>query len=245
MAEERRSPWPRRVVIIGVAWAMAALVFGTIKEPTPKALAVMVALPASGLYTLVLYATRRLWVPRLARRRPVRNAILLGIFNAAVVETFFLVMEKITGATGVAAHPNLLADLAITMPWYVPMIWTFVRVQNRRHFGAVTVLLLAGLYESGADGLLAGWLLPVVTGKMAPLNLGFFLLLGGIMFWAFILCYSSFLLPPAWVLEAARAPGESPAPPLPHAWRDALKPLFWLIPYAAIAVPLLWLASRK
>jgi hypothetical protein len=245
MAEERRSPWPRRVVIIGVAWAMAALLFGTIKDPTPKALAVMTALPASGLYTLVLYATRRLWVPRLARRRPVRNAILLGIFNAAVVETFFLVMEKITGATGVAAHPNLLVDLAITMPWYVPMIWTFVRVQNRRHFGAVTVLLLAGLYESGADGLLAGWLLPVVTGKMAPLNLGFFLLLPGVMFWGFILCYSSFLLAPAWVLEAAREPGEPAAPPLPHAWRDAMKPLFWLIPYAAIAVPLLWLTVRK
>lgn len=245
MAEERRSPWPRRVVIIGVAWGLAALVFGTIREPTPKALAVMVAIPASGLYTLVLYGTRRLWAPRLARRRPVRNAILLGVFNAAVVETFFLVMEKITGATGVAAHPNLLVDLAITMPWYVPMIWTFVRVQNRRHFGAVTVLLLAGLYESGADGLLAGWLLPVVTGKMAPLNPGFFLLLAGIMFWGFILCYSSFLLPPSWVLEAARAPGEPPAPPLPHAWRDAMKPLFWLIPYAAIAVPLMWLASRK
>ena len=223
---------------------MAALLFVTIKDPTPKALAVITALAASGLYTLILYATRRLWVPRLTRR-PVRNAILLGVFNAAVVETFFLVMEKVTGATGVAAHPNLIADLAITMPWYVPMIWTFVRVQNRHHFATANVLLLAGLYESGADGLLAGWLLPVVTGKMAPLNLGFFLLLPGVMFWGFILCYSSFLLPPAWVLEAAREPGESPAPPVPHAWRDAMKPLFWLIPYAAIAVPLMWLASGK
>ena len=244
MPDQHPSPWPRRVVIVGVAWAMAALLFGTIKDPTPKALAVIVAISASGLYTLALYATRRLWLPRLARR-PVRNAILLGIFNAAVVETMFLVMEKITGAVGVAAHPNLIADLAITMPWYVPMIWTFVRVQNRRHFAAATVLLLAGLYESGADGILAGWLLPVVTGKMAPLDWGFFLLLPGVMFWGFILCYSSFLLPPAWVLEAARAPGESPALPLPHAWRDAMKPLLWLIPYAAIAVPLMMLAARK
>jgi hypothetical protein len=223
---------------------MAALLFVTVKEPTPKGIAVMVAIAASGLYTLLLYATRRLWLTRLARR-PVRNAILLGIFNAAVVETFFLIMEKVMGATGVAAHPNLIADLAITMPWYVPMIWTFVRVQNRRHFAAAIVLLLAGLYETGADGLLAGWLLPVVTGKMGPLDPGFWILLPAVMFWGFIPVYSSLLLPPAWVLEAARAPGESAAAPLPHAWRDALKPLFWLIPYAAIAVPLMILGSRK
>lgn len=243
MPDQHPSPWPRRVVIVGVAWALAALLFGTIKEPTPKGLAVIVAIPASGLYTLALYGTRRLWLPRLARR-PVRNAILLGIFNAAVVETMFLVMEKITGAVGVAAHPNLIADLLITMPWYVPMIWTFVRVQNRRHFAAVTVLLLAGLYESGADGVLAMWLLPVVTGKMTPLN-PVLLLLPTVMFWGFIPVYSSFLLPPAWVLEAAHLPGEPAAPPLPHAWLDAMKPLFWLIPYAAIAVPLMMLAARK
>jgi hypothetical protein len=223
---------------------MAALLFGAIKDPTPKALTVMIAIPASGLYTVLLYVARRLWLPWLVRR-PVRNAVLLGIFNAGVVETVFLVVEKFMGATGVAAHPNLLADLAITMPWYVPMIWTFVRVQNRRHFAAATVLLLGGLYETGADGILAGWLLPVVTGKMAILNPGFWLLLVVVMFWGFIPVYSSFVLPSAWVLGAARADGGTPSPPMPHAWRDALKPLFWLIPYAAIAVPLMLLGSGK
>jgi uncharacterized membrane protein len=244
MDATRWRRWRRRVVIIGVTGAMAALTFGVIKDPTPKGLAVIVAIPASGLYTLALWATRRWWLPVLARR-PVRNAILLGIFNAAVVETMFLIMEKVTGAKGVAAHPNLIADLLITMPWYVPMVWTFVRVQNRQRFAAVTVLLLAGLYESGADGVLAGWLLPVVTGQMHPFNPRFFLLLALVMFWGFIPVYSSFLLPPAWVLEAARPAGEPPALPQTPAWRDALKPLLWLIAYAAIAVPIMMLGGGK
>ena len=239
-AADRPSLWPRRILVAGLALAMAALVFTAAWERSAKSVAILVALPASGLYTVALYATRRFWLPRLARR-PTRNAILLGVFNAAVVETIFLVMEKVTGAKGVAANPNLLLDLLATMPWYVPMVWTFVRVQRRQRFRPTTVLFLAGLYETGADGILAGAVLPIALGW--PFNPAYFLLLP-VMFFGFIPCYSSFLLAPAWVLEAGRPPDEAPAPPRPPAWRDALKPLLWLLLYAAIAVPLMMLISR-
>jgi hypothetical protein len=120
------------------------------------------------------------------------------------------------------------------------MVWTFVRVQNRRRFAAVTVLYLAGLYETGADGLLAGYVLPVVTGGASPLNPAPLLLPFG--FWGFVAVYSSMVLAPAWVVRAAAPPPESPTSP---AWRDALKPLVWLIPYAILAIPLLLLAARQ
>ena len=220
---------------------MAALIFTAAHERSAKSVAILVALPASGLYTLALYGTRRFWLPRLARR-PVRNAVLLGILNAAVVETIFLVMEKVTGAEHVAANPNLLVDLLITMPWYVPMVWTFVRVQRRQRFAATTVLFLAGLYETGADGLFAGAVLPVATGQ--PFNPAYFLLLP-VMFFGFIPCYSSMVLAPAWVIEAGGPTELSVAARRPRPWRDALKPLLWLLPYAALAVPVMLAVGRK
>jgi len=235
------SRWPRRILAVGIALAMAAFVFTAAWERSAKSVAVLVALPASGLYTLALYATRRFWLPRLARRST-RNAVLLGVFNAAVVETIFLIMGKVTGAKGVAACPNLAGDLLITMPWYVPMVWTFVRVQRRQRFIATTVLFLAGLYETAADGLFAGAVLPIATGQ--PFNPAYFLLLPG-MFFGFIPCYRSFLLPPAWVLEAGLPPDEPPVLPRPRPWRDAIKPLLWLLGYAALALPLMLLLSRQ
>jgi hypothetical protein len=233
--------WPRRLLAVGLLLAMASLVYMAAHEQSAKSVALLAAVPASGLYTAALYATRRLWLPRLARR-PVRNAVLLGVFNAAAVETLFLVMEKVTGAQHVAANPNLLVDLLITMPWYVPMVWTFVRVQQRQRFAATVVLILAGLYETGADGIFAGAVLPLVSG--APFNPAHFLLLP-IMFFGFIPVYSSMILAPAWVLDAGREAACSDPLPWPPAWRDALKPLFWLLPYAAIAVPLMMVAARQ
>lgn len=47
------------------------------------------------------------------------------------------------------------------------------------------------------------------------------------MWWLFIPVYSSMLLPSAWLIEVAPRP-ESPTSP---AWRDALLPLLWLIPF--------------
>ena len=87
---------------------------------------------------------------------PARNAILLRINNAAIIETLFLIVEKAFGATGVAAHPNLLIDLLITMPWYIGMVWIFVKVQEEERFPLAAVLLLGAVYEMGADGIVGG-----------------------------------------------------------------------------------------
>jgi hypothetical protein len=54
----------------------------------------------------------------------------------------------------------------------------------------------------------------------------------GVAFWEFILVYSSMILPPAWVIEAA-SPQEAPGHRL---WRDALMPLLWLLGYAAYLI---------
>jgi len=214
------SPWPRRILRLGLIWAAFLLILMPVSDPTPENRTTALSIGLSGLYTLLLYRTRRRWLPRLAGR-PLRNAMILGSVNAAIVETVFLLVEKLMGAKGVAANPNPILDLLVTMPWYIGMVIIFVRMQHRRRFAPSIVLMLGGLYEIGADGLIGG----SFSGALfTPAALLLFPL---VMFWLFIPVYSSMVLPPAWLVDTI--PSAS-APSIP-AWRDAFRPLLWLIPF--------------
>lgn len=226
-----------KFVLGDILWGLAFSFFVVFLEPTPENLTLAVSITLSGLYTGLLYLTRNLWVIRLSNS-PVVNAILLGSFNAAVIETLFLLVEKTFGASGVAAHPNLLIDLLITMPWYIGMVWIFVKVQNEERFPLGAVLLLGAVYEMGADGIVGGMLMPALMGT--PVNLIEFLILAPLTaFWQFIPVYSSIVLPPAWVLETAD--------PVERAgkkrWRRAFKPLILLIPFSFYLVVILLILS--
>ncbi len=209
----------------GIAWGLIVSLFGAICEPTPENLTLGFSIWTAGLYTLGLWFTRKLWLPRLSRH-PIRNAILLGIFNAAVIETEFLIFEKLFGAEGVAAHPNLIIDLLMTMPWYIMMVITFVTVQNRWRFPTATVLLLGGIYELGGDGIV-GALVGILFGDFQIFTLEYWIMMIFIFLWAFISVYSSMLLPSTWLI----AQTDPPARPTSPAWRAALKPMLWLIPF--------------
>lgn len=221
--------WSRRLLRALIVWAALVLVLAVISEPTPENWTLTVSITLSGAYTLLLARTRRWWLDRLADR-PLRNAMILGIVNAAVIETLFLVVERAFGAEGVAAHPNLLLDLLITMPWYTAMVIVFVRVQHRRRFTVPVVLLLGGVYELGADGLVGGAFEGTIFHPAAPLFLALF------AYPTFIWVYSAMVLPPAWIVATTPAPDDPPATP---AWRDALRPLVWLVPFALYLLALL------
>lgn len=215
---------------LGIPWAILTLSLITISEPSPENLTLFTSILGSGLYTLFLWLTRSLWLPHLDNR-PLRNAAWLGIFNAAVIETLFLVMQHVFGAEGIAAHPNLLIDLLLTMPWYIMMVITFTRVQNVRRFSTPTVLLLGAVYEVGADGIVSE-IIGMPFGGSQLFSLTFWVMMAGMIFWQFILVYSSMVLPPAWVLDRTPRPGPFPWP----AWLDGLRPLLWLIPFTAYLV---------
>jgi hypothetical protein len=234
------SRWPRRILVAGLVWGHLVLLFGYVSDPTLENLTYLLSIPLSGLYTLLLYWTRGWWLPRL-QGHPLRNAMWLGIVNAAVAEALFLAIQNAVGAHGVAAHPNLWWDWILTMPWYIGMVILFVRVQNRRRFIASVVLLLGALYETGADGTVGGVVIPIIMGSpVNPVEHYFFIFL--LAFWQFIPVYSSMVLPPAWVVDFAPRPAKPASP----AWRDAIKPLFWLIPYTIyLLVVLLALAAQN
>jgi hypothetical protein len=213
------SPWPRRIVTYGAVWGAAQLLIILLAQPTPENGALAVAVMLSGTLTYTLYNTRDSWLPRLASD-PLRNAFLLGVANATALEVMIVVVEKFLGAKGVAANPNLLLDLIITVPWYVVLVRSFVQVQHRRRFPPAVVLLLGAIYELGADGFVGGF--------DALLDPTYWLLLIFMAFWWFIPTYSALVLPPSWLI--AKLP--PPPPATTPAWRDALRPLLWLIPYS-------------
>lgn len=228
----RKDPrWRRGLLIAGLVWAHLGLGFSLVSDRSPHNLTLAISIEASGLYTLLLFFTRRLWLPWLARR-PLAGATALGIFNAAVIEALFLAVQTALGAEGVAAHPNLFMDWLLTMPWYIGMVWIFVRVQRRERYGAAAVLLLGALYESGADGTVGGLIVPALLGAM-PNLVTHFIFLFGLAFWQFIPVYSSMVLPPSWVLEAGEPEHAENTPPR---FLPALKPLLWLVPFTVYLV---------
>lgn len=226
-----------KFVLGACLWGSAALVLSILLDPTPENYTLAVSILLSGTYTVLLYLSQPLWLDRFSRK-PLQGAFLVGTLNAAVIESLFLIVEKAFGASGVAAHPNLLIDLLITMPWYVGLIWIFVRVQRRERFPTGSVLLLGAVYELGADGIIGGVILPILMG--APPNPVEFLVLMALAgFWQFIPVYSSMVLPPSWVLER----GSKPDPPSKPRLIKGLLPLLWLGPYLLYTVLVLLIIS--
>ncbi len=222
-----------KVVFWGSLWGILVLLLSVLLEPTPENFTLAVSILLSGIYTGFLYLSKRYWLPKISKK-PIRSAILLGSFNAAVIETLFLVIEKAFGASGIAAHPNLLLDLVMTMPWYIGMVWIFVNVQKQENFSPAAVLLFGAIYEFGADGIVGGQIIPMIMGE--PVNLItslFFILI--LAFWQFIPVYSSIVLPPAWILESSQLEALQTKP----LWRRGLLPLVWLIPFILYLIVLI------
>ena len=232
MEETGKNPtrWLLWVLIAGLLWGQFILVIGTLKNPTPNNRTTFFSIETAGIYTFLLFLTRRGWLPILARRPAIR-ATTFGILNAALIEAEFWAFERFFGGKGIAASSNLLLDWLLTMPWYIGMLILFVHGQTRSRFPPVVLFLLCGLYETGADGVVGGQVLPWISGHAVPLlpAWGFLIF---VAFWEFIPVYSSMILPAAWVISAASIPD----PPPHRRQRDALLPLAWLLPYTVYLV---------
>ena len=233
---QRRAPrWLRAILIAGILWGQILLIYVAITEPTPKNLTLLVSINLSGLYTVLLYFTRERWMPWFSKNK-LRGAILIGVLNSAIIETLFLVIEKLFGASGVAAHPNLLIDLIVTMPWYIGIVVIFARVQKDNQYSDAAVLLIGGVYELGGDGIVGGQLFPIISGVPVNLVENWTLLLL-IAVWQFILVYSSIVLPMAWVLHAEQTANT-------RRWRRWLRPMWWIIPFSLYLVIVLAIAAN-
>ncbi|MCR4368438.1 MAG: hypothetical protein NUV67_00860 [archaeon] len=110
----------------------------------------------SGLTTLVVYLLQkplRVYFDKIKIGTGAKF-ILLGSLGALWVETEFWIIHALTGAQ-IVANTNLLADYAVTMPWYVAMVALFWLVVSRRSYGAFGVFVLGGVYSFFAEAVRA------------------------------------------------------------------------------------------
>ncbi len=124
---------------------------------------------------------------------PKAKFILIGSLCAIYIETVFWIVERIGGYEGLAAHPNLLIDLLITMPWYVAMITLLWKVETKRKYSYLEILILGGIYDFFADGIVGS----IFSGSFSPL----ILILLIILYPIFFVTYSLIILTPSFLVE--------------------------------------------
>jgi hypothetical protein len=219
-----RSRWLSALVPALAVWGCGWLLLLSMQAPSAAGFARLDAVAATGLWTLAWYATRRWWRP-LAARWPVALAGALGVAGGVLVEVVFWAAGHAYRAGGLATRPDLAIALAVTLPWYVLLVRSFVLAQRRRRFPLAQVLLLGALYRLGADAVVKGLLLDGVL-----LRADVWQALGVAWFWQFIVVYSPVVAVPAMALAAEPAGQRDPGRP-GRAWLDALRPFGWLAVY--------------
>ncbi len=155
------------------------------------------------------------WSPR-------RKFVFVGGLGAVWAEFVFWLFEKLFGAQGVAANPNIGLDLLATMPWYIMMLFLLFTVETKYHYSYTEILLLGSVYELGADGILGQ--------MMEGLTLGS-LFIVVMVIPLFVIVYSVIVLPPTYLLRKEISEIRKLYPEGTHKYRYGLLPLLGLIPY--------------
>ena len=215
-----RRRWLSLLVPAAAVWGCGWLLLLTMQAPSAAGFGRLDAVAVTGAWTLAWYATRRWWRP-LAARWPLAVAGGLGVAGGVLVELAFWAAGHAYRVGGLATRPDLAITLAVTLPWYVLLVRSFVLAQRRRRFPLAQVLLLGAAYRLGADAVVKGLLLEGVM-----LRADVWQALGVAWFWQFIVVYSPVVAVPAIALAAEPAAGR---PGL--AWLDALRPFGWLAVY--------------
>jgi hypothetical protein len=168
-------------------------------------------------------------------KNPRKTFIWVGSLMAVWVETWFWALEKLLHAKGVAANPNLLIDLLVTMPWYIGMVAVLYSSQKQCRFAWWKLALLGGLYELAADGIVGGMIL---SDKLGGLQNLWILPLA---FPMFVGVYSCMMLPASWLVFGEGGTPEVNEPR--ERIKLALKPLLVLVVYAVVMFAFLMLVS--
>lgn len=226
----RRVTWQTTLIGLILAEFCAVAVLMVFQEP--EAVTIAVSAFVCGLTTLAIgvgaLLARHYWKPlQLHGCLSGPLFVIVGSLGATWVETVYWAFEKVFGAQGVAAHPNLIIDLLVTMPWYISMVAVLWFMQRRFRYHWTTVALLGALYEAAGDGIVGH----IVGGNAITLEYLFLLLVffPGI----FMVTYAPMVVVPVWLFPMDDEPYTGPR------WQrflGAFLPLLPLIPYGLIVI---------
>jgi len=234
IADIRGALWGSRPRILFTVWLslVAFIVLVWLAGPKANDRTVALSTTVCGLSTVGLWCSRDRLARVIARwgASPRAKFVLIGSLGAAWVETVFWALERVLHAKGVAASPNLAIDLLVTMPWYVLMVALLYRVETAHRYSLYEVLLLGGVYELGADGIVG----PFVGGAFSIVSMPVVVLLIPM----FVVVYSFMVLPPSVLLREdlgrlMKDPGPVPAP---RRYAYSLLPLLGLVPYVVLGL---------
>lgn len=153
-----RGSWSLRLyVVLIVAYFIVLAFVNLYNQRTPGNLTQFAAVSICVATLFVGLRSRggiqRLW-SKLNWSAP-KKLLFAGGLGAVYVETEYEVWQHVFGANGVAASPNLAIDLLVTMPWYLMMVGFLAIALKHRRATLFELLLLGGIYELMADGLLS------------------------------------------------------------------------------------------
>jgi hypothetical protein len=232
--ERRARRWPVtwQVILITLILVEFAAVATLMIFQEPETVTIAVSAYVCGLTTLAIgvgvLLARQVWKPlRLPGCLGGLVFIIVGSLGAVYAETVYWGFEKVFGAQGVAADPNLIVDLLVTMPWYFAMVTALWLVQRRFRYHWTTVALLGALYEAAGDGIVGH----IVGGNAITLEYLFLLLVffPGI----FMVTYAPMVVVPVWLFPMDDKRYTGPR------WLKIVGgflPLLPLIPYGAIVI---------
>ena len=225
--------WPRRLyVLLIVIYAMVLTPVALFYSRSPENVTQFAAV-STCVATLFVGLWRRAQIQKIWAGldwSASKKLFLAGGLGAIYVETEYEIWQHVFGANGVAASPNLLIDLIETMPWYLLMVGFLTVTLRHRQATLFQLLLLGGVYELMADGILGS----ILAGKPAVDFLGLPFAIP-----IFTLVYSPIVALAALAVWPAYQRLWSTKPP------DGSR-LWWffpclpIIPYAAILIVLLF-----
>ena len=149
--------WPRRLYVLLIAlYAVILTPVALYSSRTPENLTQFAAV-STCVFTLFVGLWRANSIKRVWSRldwSASKKLFLAGGLGAVYVESEYEVWQHVLGAHGVAASPNLLIDLIETMPWYLLMVGFLTVALKHRRATLFQLLVLGGVYELMADGIL-------------------------------------------------------------------------------------------
>jgi len=158
--------WPRRLYLLLIAiYAVILTPVALDYSATPENLTQFAAV-STCVVTLFVGVWRKDQVQKIWSRldwSASKKLFLAGGLGAVYVEAEYEVWQHVFGANGVAASPNLLVDLVETMPWYLLMVGFLTVALRHRRATLFQLLILGGIYELMADGILGS----ILAGKPA------------------------------------------------------------------------------
>jgi hypothetical protein len=227
LLQKKPSKWLRILVIVGLVYGLVISILGTAANPSAENLTMLMAIIFSGCYSLLLFLSRKLWVPSISGENAHRNAAIFAIANAFFISFMVKLCAQLIQSFTTGESTISSSNLLVTIPWLTGIILLFIPVQKKYHFSWPVLLLLSGLYEFIAEIWLDGLLIPLLSGQTISFWYTFSdLFIFG--FWQFAILYSPIFLVIGWIFEDLSVSEDEKKTSL----QNALKPMVWLLPFS-------------